>query len=172
MNSPRRVLGLPGRDAATEAWLTALLNSLDIGACDIRVQRYRFWADPSLPLDPAVEAEIAAQLPPDLLVAKSFGTIVAVTAHVDHALRPRASVFIGTPLVAYTDDRLRALRSYCAAARVLFIQQTNDMTGSHADLAAIVATQPGCVVVEVPGGDHVYSDIGDQSAVISAWCNR
>jgi hypothetical protein len=161
------VLGLPGRDEATVAWLGELLDSLGLDESVCRVQRYRFWTQ-GTPPDVEVEARLAAAAGADVVVAKSMGTLVAINAR-QHGLRPRRSVFIGTPIAHYQAPQQALLREYCATNGVLFIQQTDDFTGSFGAVAAAASALPGCRTLEVPGSDHRYDDIGACRDAIAAW---
>ena len=161
------VLGLPGRDEATVAWLGELLESLALDTAVRRVQRYRFWAQ-GTPPDVDTEARLAGAAGADVVVAKSMGTLVAINAR-QHGLRPRRSVFIGTPIAHYQAPQHALLKQYCASGAVLFIQQTDDFTGSFGAVAAAVAALPGCRSLEVAGSDHRYDDIGACSDAIAGW---
>jgi hypothetical protein len=165
-----RYAGLPGRDEATQAWLQALFDELGGADLQCRVQRYGFW-DSGAPVDIEPEAARAAATAADCVVAKSLGTLVALTAWAGHGLRPQRSVFIGTPIAHYQAQQLALLRGYCNAGGVLFIQQTDDVTGKFAAIDALAGKLPGCAVLEVAGSDHRYDDIAASGATIAGWLN-
>jgi hypothetical protein len=163
-----QVLGLPGRDEATEAWLRVLLDALELDDAACRVQHYRFW-DTLQPVDIDAEAARAGGDGAECVVAKSLGTLIALTAWRGHGLRPRRSVFIGTPIAHYQAEQHSMLRDYCGANAVLFVQQTDDFTGSFGVVAAAAAALPDCRAFEVPGSDHRYDEIAACRDAIAGW---
>lgn len=170
-----RILGLAGRKRATYAHLNALLKTLDLGAAEVTLQRYGFWEGASDDPNPDVaqEAQIAAQSGADFVVAKSIGTLVALLAHAQFGFRPVRAVFIGLPLHRYrTEDRLGALAQFTAGVRTLFIQQTGDVNGGFAELAAALAGNERCSLAEVPGNDHMYTDSARLKRCIENWYAR
>ena len=162
-----RVLGLPGRLEATFPRMQAIVAAL---SPDAVVHRYAAWPDDPVP-DEEAEAARVGPFRPDLVVAVSLGTLVAMAARARHSLEAKAYVFLGVPL-----DRLKAegrvaiLGEQALAAPTLFIQQTNDFTGPFADLAATLPA--GVDLREVAGGDHVYDRTEELAALIRAWMSR
>jgi hypothetical protein len=61
------------------------------------------------------------------------------------------------------------LGKFCASVPVLLIQQTNDKVGGYQTLATLIPTSGSCRIVEVPGNDHVYSDINLLKEIIEIW---
>lgn len=134
------------------------------------MQEYRFWgteevADP----DPAPEAVIAAASGADLVIAKSFGTLVTMTAASRHGFKPARCVFIGTPLLRLQGAGLDLLTAHCARTPTLFIQQTADFNGAFDALSKVVAGTEHIACAEVPGDDHLYSDLPRLVEVIEEW---
>ena len=52
---------------------------------------------------------------------------------------------------------------------MLFIQQTSDRSGSITELRKIVIDKNPVKVVEIPGNDHMYSDIHKLKDIIESW---
>lgn len=158
----KAVLGLPGRNPETESWLAGLLASL--GEHDSEVARYQHWQSDT---DPDVQREAAAfpVAGRALVVAKSMGTMVLLAAA--EGGDPERAVLIGVPVQGYTQAQIHALRSMSDRLPCLFIQQTDDFTGSAAALRDILGS--GVALAEVAGSDHVYADVGELSALISNW---
>jgi len=161
-----KMLGLPGRNPETEAWLEALFAAL--GSPDAEVARYAHWQEDTEP-DVAEEARRHPVEGAGLVVAKSMGTMVLLTSVADGGL-PGAAVLIGTPLVAYSDAHAEALRSLMHRVPCLFIQQTDDFTGGAAELREVLGETAS--IEEVAGSDHVYADVMELAELIRAWKER
>lgn len=163
------VLGLAGRKPSTLPQMQALFSALDFP--ETSIQPYDFWAlGEVLDPDPAPEARKAGRRRAELVLAKSFGTLVAMLAGRDHGLNPRTWVFLATPIRRFeVQGWLPLLEAHCAAWPTLFVQQTDDFNGPYADLAKLVAPHPLCRIVEVPGGDHLYEDIAAVAPPVRDW---
>ena len=149
-----QVVALPGRRSETEPWLRDLL--LASGLPDSGVVRYRHWysdAEASV----SFEAALLSDQAPQLVVAKSLGTVIAATAFGHHSFRPAAAVLVGTPFQAIAAEDLRLLQKFARGVETLFIQQTEDPGGAAAELRDALQLTRGQVAA-VPGSDHLYSD--------------
>ncbi len=161
-------VGLPGVVAPTHAWLSSLLDALGAIEGEATVLEYRHWADQSAP-DPEFEASRLESIVTDRVVAKSIGTWIATAAFSAHGFLPRTAVLIGCPLARHGADGFVRLEAFVAAVPTLFIQQRDDKVGSYRDLAAVAGGWSNATLVEVPGDDHVYSDIDGLCAAITTW---
>jgi hypothetical protein len=143
----------------------------DLGLPETSIHTYGFWPAGEVPdPDPYPDADEVGRRGADLVVAKSFGTLVAMLARRDHGLAPRTWVFLATPIRRFeAQGWIPLLKAHCAVAPTLFVQQTDDFNGPYADLAGLVAPYPQCRVVEVPGGDHLYEDIATVAPPVRAW---
>lgn len=160
------LLGLPGRNPETEAWMAALLDALhDRGG---RTIHYRHWDDGSEP-DVTGEAHRLSGLEPDLVVAKSMGTLVAATAFRGHDFRPGAVVLIGSPVGHLPESTLALYTELADAVPTLFIQQEEDFTGPFRSVEALAARCDRAEAAAVPGSDHVYADVAALVALIERW---
>jgi len=149
----------------TEARMAALAGAL---SDDAAVHRYAAWPDDPVPHEAAEAARVGALQPADLVVALSFGTLVAMAAREAHGLRAKAYVFLGAPVRRLAaEGRLGVLARQAAAAPTLFIQQTEDFTGPYGELLA--ALPPDAASHEVPGDDHVYDDASGLAQIITRW---
>ena len=149
-----QVVALPGRRTETEPWLRDLL--LAAGLPDSGVARYRHWnsdAEASV----SFEAALLSDQVPQLVVAKSLGTVIAATAFGYHGFRPAAAVLVGTPFQALAAEDLRLLQKFARGVETLFIQQAEDPGGSAAGLHDALQITRGQVAA-VPGSDHLYRD--------------
>ena len=160
-----RVLGLPGRDQRTEQWLRQLLGGIDVG--EANVVHYRHWegGDPNM----QEEAQRLAGQQPELVVAKSMGTLVGTLAFQTGLVRPRLMVLIGVPIAHLPATALEPLRTVGTNIPTLFIQQTDDVTGKFAKVQEFAAGLACCTTVEVPGSDHQYEDVAQLAAIIRSW---
>ena len=158
----KAVLGLPGRNPETEAWLRKLLRTLALP--DAEVASYGHWQGGVEP-DVAGEASRHPVAGRGLVVAKSMGTMVLLAGI--EAGDPERAVLIGTPLQGYDEAQIDALKALAARRPCLFIQQTDDFTGDFAALHALLGD--AATVVEVPGSDHVYADVDQLAMLIGRW---
>ncbi len=161
-----KLIALPGRDQATEPWLAEIIRLVATSGDTVDQLHYRHWDEPGEP-DVVHEASRIADSQCDLVIAKSLGTLIALTAFQQSRFRPDRAVFIGIPFKHYSAEHLQLLREFAVATPALFIQQTADITGrfdalnaSYADIAEIV---------EVPGNDHFYGDVEQLKKLISTW---
>lgn len=163
-----RVLGLPGQRAATQEWLQRLLRHLALPEASLSVQHYQCWDHGQGPVEMATEAQRAREALPNLVIAKSAGTMVALHAAAQAGFSARACVFIGTPINAY-GERLRvALGALAARLPLLLIQQSQDPTGSCASLGAAMGDAPARIE-EIAGNDHAYADLDVLRDLIQPW---
>jgi hypothetical protein len=160
-----QVVALAGRNAQTESWLRSVLAAAALS--DARVLKYRHWTSDA-EADVGFEASLLANLSPDLVVAKSFGTAVAATAYRSATFRPKAAVFIGTPFLAAGEEGLSDLIEFAQNIETLFIQQSEDPGGSASALTSALSLMRGTVKA-VPGSDHLYQDVGLVASLIRSW---
>lgn len=161
-----RIVGLPGRNPETEAWLEVLLTNLAPRDADVSVHRYGHWATGS---KPDLPAEIASATigGADLVVAKSLGTLVLLGA-VSAGNVPRRAVLIGTPLTACGPEEKDGFRALAERLPCCFIQQRQDFTGAYDTLATLLGGAPATLEA-VAGSDHVYADTDQLARLIADW---
>ena len=107
---------------------------------------------------------------PDLIIAKSIGTVVAIHAFHRKALECKGFVFIGVPVRSLNQEHKRILVDLCGSEiPVLFIQQSEDPLGSFADLQAIIRESKSVDLAQVGGNDHQYSDLDELRKPIENW---
>jgi hypothetical protein len=95
-----------------------------------------------------------------------MGTMVLLASAATGSL-PEAAVLIGTPLKAYTAEQVAELQALMGRIPCLFIQQTNDFTGSAGALRDRLGET--AEIEEVAGSDHVYSDVAELAGLIRGW---
>lgn len=160
-----QVVALPGRNSETESWLRNLLFAT--GLPDSGVVRYRHWnsdSEASVPF----QASLLSDQTPQLVVAKSLGTLIAATAFGHHRFRPAAAVMVGTPFHAIVAQDLRLLQEFARGVETLFIQQVQDPGGSASELHGALQLTRGQVAA-VPGSDHLYSDTSSLVNALRPW---
>lgn len=161
------LIGLPGRNSETRAWLENLASSLKLGQRDVHVAHYRHWDTGAEP-DVGFEAGMVQGSAADLVIAKSMGTMVILQAYA-LGFTPAAAVMIGVPLSAYDDVQKSALRQFASEVPCLFIQQTADITASFTMVEDELEGINGATLAEVPGSDHMYMDIAALQRIIESW---
>lgn len=162
------VIALPGRNPQTESWMTQLVKTLEIGQDQTDIIHYKHWDEGGQP-DVPYEVARLKDLTPDLVIAKSIGTMLCMRAYGTAGFRPFKTVFIGLPLRAFAPFQKQNLVNICRQVPTLCIQQTADANGSYAQVSALLADVKLCNIVEVPGGDHAYSDLGELKRLIETW---
>lgn len=159
------VTALPGRRSETGVWLRSFLVAA--GLPEAGVVRYRHW-DTDFEASVPFEAARLANQSPQLVIAKSLGTVIAATAFCLHEFRPAAAVLLGTPYAALGSGDLHFLQLFAAGVETLFIQQSEDPGGSAGQLPAALRLARG-EVAAVPGNDHLYSDTTALAAILRRW---
>jgi hypothetical protein len=134
---------------------------------DDGVVRYRHWETDVEP-DVEFEASRLSGQTPQVVVAKSLGTIVAATAFDLYEFRPLAAILIGVPYQPLPSEERRLLQQLAQGVSTLFIQQVEDPGGSAAELRAALGLTSG-EVVTVPGADHLYLDTSALGAIVKQW---
>ena len=156
-----KIFALPGISQKTERWATNLLNEFASAEHTMTVQHYLHWdCDDShcLSLDEEVERLRGCEI--DLLVAKSLGVMIGLTACSREIITPRQIVCIGTPVTGFLEKNID-LRQLVTKLDTpcLFIQQAHDIVGSCASLREHISGIPQVEVVEIPGDNHQYKDL-------------
>lgn len=156
-----KIFALPGISQKTERWATNLLSEFASPDHTMTVQHYLHWdCDDShcLSLDEEVERLRGCEI--DLLVAKSLGVMIGLTACSREIITPRQIVCIGTPVTGFLEKNID-LRQLVTKLDTpcLFIQQANDIVGSCASLRQHISDIPQVDLVEIPGDNHQYKDL-------------
>ncbi len=156
------IFALPGISPKTEKWATNLLHELAGPDRTMTVQRYKHWdcENPEQCLDLEGEVERLTGAPIDLLVAKSLGVMIGLSAGSRKLIAPGRAVLIGTPVTGFIENNMD-LRQLTAdlTVPILFIQQKNDIVGSADRLRAAIDGLPMVELVEIPGDNHQYKDL-------------
>ena len=147
-----------------------LFNIIDLGQTTSVVQNYQHWEMPGSGFDLEVEIKKAAKEHADIIIAKSIGTALALNGYKRKLFTAKMYIFIGTPIKGLKTSEQNMLREQATEAKpILFIQQTNDRAGSITKLRELVIDKTPVKVVEIPGDDHMYSDIHQLKDIIELW---
>ena len=165
-----KIVGLPGANQWTEQWMTEVIGALELGQSATVVRSYRHWHTPDKELDLAYEiAQVAAEAP-DLVVAKSLGTIVTLTGLDNGSIHAARYVFIGVPVSGLGEAELKILEGIGERDEpCLFIQQRDDRAGGAAALQQHITEGDNVKLAVIPGEDHRYDDIEVLKELIEAW---
>ena len=156
-----KIFALPGISQKTERWAINLLNEFAPPDHTMTVQHYRHWdCDDTHCLSMDEEVERLRDCEIDLLVAKSLGVMIGLTACSRGLIAPRQIICIGTPVTGFRENNID-LRQLVTNLKVpcLFIQQTHDIVGSAASLREHISDIPQVDLVEIPGDNHQYKDL-------------
>ena len=164
-----KILGLPGINPGTEQWMQKLLESLNLARSETIIQRYQCWAVPGSSLNIESEARIAAITRPDIVIAKSIGTRIAIYAYTGKLMSAKTCILLGIPVRGCSNDEISALQEICANVPTLLIQQTDDPAGSFSVVTSMIPHSPTCQISEVPGNDHRYGNIDQLRQIIESW---
>ena len=165
-----KILNLPGINPITEQWMKNLSNILDLGQTTAKVQKYQCWNIPGSGFDLEVEIGKAEKEHADVIIAKSIGTVLALNGYQRGLFTARRYIFIGTPIRGLKDREKNILRVLVTGAiPVLFIQQSDDRAGNIHELRKLVVATASVTVMEIPGDDHMYSDIHQLKSIIEKW---
>ena len=160
-----KILGLPGVKIETKEWMQSLFSALGANSFESKIHLYRHWSD-NVEADIDYEASCLENLSVDLVIAKSFGTLITTHTFASFNFKPKTAVLIGSPLKRHGLDNFGLLKRFVESVPTLFIQQTSDFNGSYGELKEVVQTYPNGSIVEVPGNDHIYSNIEELQKII------
>ena len=147
-----------------------VLRTIERAGSTRHTQCYEFWDQADSGLDDIRELERASEFDPELIVAKSLGTILASRGIHQGELSPKHCVFIGIP-VGSLNEAARTVFDGWGDTGIdsLFIQQSHDRTGGFRQLCDLLPSAPNCTTVEVAGEDHMYTDVMEIGKIVNAW---
>lgn len=155
------IFALPGINPKTGQWAANLLKELEAPERTMAVQQYAHWnCDDARCLSMADEVERLRGCEIDLLIAKSLGVMIGLTACSKGIISPQRIVCIGTPVTSFREENLD-LRQLVTNLTIpsLFIQQIHDIVGSSANLQEEISGITLAELIEIPGDNHQYKDL-------------
>ena len=166
------ILILPGNDPRTAIWADDLQQELKFATRKIvHIQRYLHWDDPQKqPINFEREVERLAEFDAEIVIAKSFGVMVGLLAYSKKLIKPKRIIGIGTPVLGFKKLNMD-LQGLITKLTIpcLLIQQTNDKVGSFQSLSKAVGNNAILELREIPGDDHIYSDVKLLGELIENW---
>lgn len=171
MNQLRKVnLIVPGQHVVNRDWAKSLAQQLRIECNSLD---YPWWheSDGEINVE-EIKSRIAA-IQPDIVIAKSIGTLLTSFALQDRLIAPRLLVIMGVPLKSISAEEVEIIRSVqdIDDLSVLVIQQTSDCLGSYSDVAHLFG-RSNVSLAEVPGDDHMYADFEEMARLIDHWLSE
>ncbi|WP_136797148.1 hypothetical protein [Desulfosediminicola ganghwensis] len=163
-----KTLLLPGVNPATIEWLDLVFHKLELSSKQPFPFEYSFWSDKDD--KPSLKKEIG-RLPAqkfDLIIAKSFGTLVLLQALLEGRLSCDSAILFGIPIKIATDVKgFQAEEAFkqLADSSFLLIQQQEDKLG-HAKL--LLELQPANLLT-IPGNDHQYNELDHYIEKSKSW---
>lgn len=157
---------VPGLKAVNREWMAQLSSALDSSWMSIE---YPWWCSANeIDMEPVIDA--IAKANPDIVVAKSIGTLFISIALNRSLISPKHIVFLGIPKKAISEEEYGEILKALANERssFLLIQQTNDFLGSFAEIRENT-NAAGLELFEIDGGDHQYDDYTQISRKINDW---
>ena len=163
---------LPDHNPATKGWMQDLALLLKGHADSVSIYHYDHGHS-SKPLDETSELLKIRETvvhEPFIFIGTSFGVTLALTA-IKKGIRPRACVFIGSPLRTKEEDisELPALlQNYNVPT--LFIQAMDDPYGSSVELAQLIKQKNISATIHTARSNgHEYGDLEELGTLISAF---
>ncbi len=98
------------------------------------------------------------------IFAKSIGTVISTSLLMVQEIKPKACVFVGTPVGGMINAQIDFKTALLAInVPTLFIHKTHEKVGSFEEFSKLVksAANPLMELREVPGEGHSYADIMD-----------
>ena len=98
------------------------------------------------------------------IFAKSIGTVISTSLLMVQEIKPKACVFVGTPVGGMEEAQISFKNALLAIdVPILFIHKTHEKVGSFEEFSKLVKSASNHLMElrEVPGEGHSYSDIMD-----------
>ncbi|WCN08898.1 hypothetical protein [Marinomonas mediterranea] len=158
---------VPGLKAVNREWMKNLSSSLDSSWLSIE---YPWWNndEAEINIEPVIDAMTEAN--PDIVIAKSIGTLFTSIALNRGLISPKYIVFLGVPKKAISEEEYGEILTAIGDedSSFLIIQQTNDFLGSFAEICESVKVE-SLDLFEINGSDHLYDDFIKISEKINNW---
>ena len=158
---------------SNEAWIQDMEVKFSEYFNPVKLITYEHWIDPTIK-EIAFKKEqqklkdelsaISSIGRSSYVFAKSIGTVIATSLLMVHEIKPKACVFVGTPVEAMEQAQINFKNALLATSvPILFIHKTNEKVGPFLEFAKLVksAANPLMELREVSGDGHNYSDIAD-----------
>ncbi|MEM8895864.1 MAG: hypothetical protein AAGC88_14880 [Bacteroidota bacterium] len=167
----KKLIVLPGNGARNQMWGEECVEAYGAWFDDVHMQYYSHWESDEKNLDWQTEIEklrVVKDTWDDedevFVIAKSIGTLVALTATAEQAIVPEKGVFFGMPLdlaaAALYQNDWTPLSGF--SAPLLVFHNDNDPTTSYKfTKAKLHELQPTVTLVTLASDTHDYLDFSD-----------
>jgi predicted alpha/beta-hydrolase family hydrolase len=170
------LLILPGSNPELRDWTEAVAEEIGSLFRGSTIHEYMSWADPSASLSFREELGRLRSLPllqePLFVFAKSFGSVLALSAENSGLLTPAKQFFVGFPLEECRQNGY-PIEKHFRGLKVptLFLQNHADPFGSAEDLQLVLEANLSSPYELLTFGrhDHHYPDIGALRTAIEAF---
>lgn len=157
---------LGGNSVTNKSWVEKLQQNLGNLFDQTRILYYDHWGtgDPIINLPKELPKLIALtqNFSPYVILAKSFGVILAMRAVADKKITPEKCIFLGSAVISGRSTwRMLDIWSKDFSLPTLFINKTDDPVISAASLRSYITAQniQNYQFIELPGTDHEYDDL-------------
>ena len=157
---------VPGLKAVNREWMGQLSSALSSSWMSIE---YPWWSnDDGIDMEPVIDS--IAETKPDIVVAKSIGTLFTSIALNRSLISPKYIVFLGIPKKAISEEEYGEIIKAVANEKssFLLVQQTNDFLASFAEIRENMKSE-NHECFEIEGSDHAYDDYTQITGIINNW---
>lgn len=160
------LLLLPGANPKTVAWLEILTQELSIKPSERYLKKYAFWEAPDLMKTIKKEITGIPKSHYDLVIAKSFGSLVLLEATIENQISWERAIVFGVPLEIVGDTKFNQTGfSILKEKNLLVVQQKNDILGAAHDLQQYCSNN----MIIIEGSDHQYDQCNLFKTEVSRW---
>ena len=159
---------LAGKSAHNKEWLYCAESKLADNFGVTYAHEYSHWDQPDAQIDLVHEArrlaEIAPEMAPYRIFAKSAGAVLAVEAIANGQLSPEGCLFVGFPLTIVLQEQAGLMTQLRAiSVPVTVIQNQDDPYGTYDDVKEYFdeVQNPLITIICTPGNDHAYDEIAE-----------
>lgn len=161
-----KLLLLPGANPKTIAWLESLTQALNINPTKSYLHKYVFWEETDSTKTIKKEASGIPTNHYDLVIAKSFGSLVLLEATTEKQISWKRAIVFGIPLKIVKDTKFnQAGFSILKKENILVVQQKNDILGAAHDLQQYCSNN----LKTIEGSDHQYDEYNLFKSEVSNW---
>jgi hypothetical protein len=144
---------LPGINPGTVEWITELAGKLDLDIGKSRIQHYTFWSDETIQPDLSYEVSFLPDEKFDLVIGKSFGSLVLMQAHMENRLQCERAILLGIPIKSFAKRSMpKDALAFLKQDSAFVIQQLNDKFGNVSEFGV---NKPANLL-SIEGDDHLY----------------
>ncbi|WP_163339324.1 alpha/beta family hydrolase [Desulfopila sp. IMCC35008] len=164
-----KTLLLPGINPETIEWISELAEKLELDKSKNHIHRYTFWSNNTIDPDLSNEASYLPREKYDLVIGKSFGSLVAMQAHLEKRIHCDRAILLGIPIKSFkkrsiAQDALSLLQN----DKTFVIQQNNDKFGTVDEFGENKPVN----LLTIEGEDHLYIDYELYIDQVGRWLHR